>query len=602
MNCRLTTAFITTFLLLFVSAFGQESEEIRSRIHELVVTSDNLVYDNPTRSLELSSEANKWARELKDDSLIAVTLNRVGSAHWSLGNAIEALEKIQESLQIAEINGYEQIMSKNYGNIGNVYRTVGLDLDAIGYYRLELAIQEKLNTPFRLFTINNDIGKAFLDINFYDSAHKYFDKAASYLDDNFIHLHSIFYFNLAETYFKQDEWAMTDSLLQITFNNAEEHGSKRGIIRANQLQAELDRKYGNAEKALMHAQKAVGLAVESNVKELIYICSKTLSNCYADLGNYEDAYMQNNVYEAYLDSVQNISVVNELELLNYYQRLFRVRVLEEKNTLNVQVAEQRRFIIYLLVGVLVVAIFMISVIIRRGRKIDKQAKELQELDAFKNKIFAIISHDLKSPIQAVSFAIEMFHEKLISKEEIESHLPDIKDKTSQLLDLLNNIFQWASGQIGGEALKKEEFHLLKVVNDLEIELAEKLEDKDIKMGYDQEMKMKLHSNSSIVRIVLRNLLVNAIKFSHHDTTIRIKAYQDKNAKVVEVIDEGIGMEANLLKGLFSMEMGSSDGTDGEKGNGIGLALCSDFIRELGGKIEVESQPGKGSTFRVFFFE
>lgn len=564
--------------------------------------SDELVFDDPALSLDLSMEANKLARELEDDSLLAITLNRMGSAQWSLGNAIEALDNIQESLQIAEINGYEQIMSKNYGNIGNVYRSVGLDLDAIGYYRLELAIQEKLNNSFRLFSINNNLGKTFLEINYYDSAHKYFDKAGSYLNENFIHLHSIFYFNLAETYFKQDEWAMADSLLQITFENAEKYGSKRGIIRANQLQAELDRMYGNGDKALMHAQKAVELANESKVKELIYICNKTLSKCYAAVGNYEDAYMHNNLYEAYLDSVQNISVVNELELLNYYQRLFRVRVLEEKNTLNVQVAEQRRFIINLLIGIIVLALFMISVIIRRGRKINRQAKELQELDAFKSKIFAIISHDLKSPIQAVSFAIEMFHEKLISKEEIESHLPDIKNKTSQLLDLLNNIFQWASGQIGGEALKKEKFRLLKVVNDLEGELAERLESKNIKLEFDHEMKLKLHSNSSIVRIVLRNLLVNAIKFSHKDTKIEIKAYKEKKNRVIEVIDQGIGIDENLLKGLFSMEMGSSDGTDGEKGNGIGLALCSDFIRELGGKIEVESEKGKGSTFRVVFFD
>ena len=102
---------------------------------ELVARCDDQVYDNPAGSLTLATEANKLARELKNDSLIAVTLNRIGSAHWSLGNEIEALENIQQSLQIAETRGYEHLMAKNYGNIGNVYSAAGLDLDAIGYYR-----------------------------------------------------------------------------------------------------------------------------------------------------------------------------------------------------------------------------------------------------------------------------------------------------------------------------------------------------------------------------------------------------------------------------------------------------------------------------------
>lgn len=566
----------------------------------MVAQCDDQVYDNPTRSLVLATEANKLARELKNDSLIAVTLNRIGSAQWSLGNEIEALENIQESLQIAETRGFEHLMAKNYGNIGNVYSAAGLDLDAIGYYRLELKLQEKLNTPFRLFAINNNIGKAYLDIDFYDSAHFYLNKAGMYLNDSFVHLHSILYFNLAEANFKEKKYAIADSLLGITLKNAEQFNSKRGIIRANQLMAELQRVYGNKQKALDHALLSTKLANESNAKELIYLCNKTLSNCYGDLKDYENAFMHNQLYEAYLDSVQNVSTVNELELLNYYQRLFRMRVLEEKNTLNKQVAEQRQFIIYGLIGVIVIALFMISVIVRRGHKIDKQTRKLEELNAFKSKIFAIVSHDLKSPIQSVSSAIEMFQEKLITKEEIEMHLPEIRSKTSGLLDLLNNIFQWAEGQMEGEALKREKFQLVQLIKDLEAELTERLEAKQIKLEYKKNLQLELNSNPGIVRIVLRNLLVNAIKFSHKNTTISIRAYDGGTSRIIEVQDQGIGMNEMMLKGLFTMDLGSSLGTDGEKGNGLGLALCYDFVRELGGKIEAESQEGVGTTFRVHF--
>ena len=567
---------------------------------ELVAQCDDQVYDKPARSLSLAQDAFQLAEELEDDSLIAVTLNRIGSAQWSLGNEIEALEKIQQSLQIAETRGYEALMAKNYGNIGNVYSAAGLDLDAIGYYRLELSIQEKLDKPFRLFAINNNIGKAFLDVDFYDSAHHYLNKASQYLNENFIHLHSILYFNLAEAFFKQKDWNKADSLLKITLENAETFNSTRGIIRANQLTAELERIKGNKSKALEHAKIATKLAEESRVKELIYICNKTLSNCYSDLNDYQNAFIHDQIYESYLDSVQNVSTVNELELLSYYQRLFRLRVLEEKNTLNKQMAEQRQFIIYGLVGVILFAIFMISLIIRRGQQINRQTKKLEELNAFKNKIFAIVSHDLKSPIQAVSAAIEMFQEKLISKQDIETHLPEIRSKTSQLLDLLNNIFQWAEGQMEGEALKKEEFQLIEVVKNLEEEISEKLKDKEIAFDYDKKMSLTLHSNPSIVRIVLRNLVINAIKFSHKNSKVILRAFARGNETILEVEDQGIGMKPAMLKNLFTMELGSMPGTSGERGNGLGLALCYDFIRELGGRIEAESEEGVGSTFRVYF--
>lgn len=592
---------ICLLCFLITSSFGFSQKEDKAHlIIELVAQSDDQVYDNPSRSLELAIKANELANELKNDSLIAVTLNRIGSAHWSLGNQIIALEKIQESLQIAETRSYMHLMAKNYGNLGNVYSASGLDLDAIGYYKAELEIQKNLNVPFRLFVINNNIGKAYLDIDHYDSAHHYLNKASEFLNDNFIHLHSIFYFNLAEANFKQGRFKEADSLLAITLQNAEQFQSLRGIIRANQLKAELEIQNGNFEKALEHALIATNMAKESNVKELIYITNKTLSNCYARLKRFELAYKHDQIFEAYVDSVQNVSTVNELELLTYYQRLFRLRVLEEKNSLNKKVAEQRQFIIYGLVGVLIIALFMISIIVERGRKIKKQSKKLEKLDAFKTKVFAIVSHDLKSPIQSVSSALELFQEKLLSKEDIEKHLPEIRERTSGLLDLLNNIFQWAEGQMTGEDLKKESFELVKVIHDVEAELQERLKGKSIVLDFDRKSKITLYSNAGIVRIVLRNLIINAIKFSHRNSTVAVNVVTSENVKIIEVQDTGVGIRPSAIEGIFSMESGTTLGTDGEKGNGLGLALCYDFIRGLGGKMEVESSEGVGSTFRLYF--
>ncbi|NQZ77977.1 MAG: HAMP domain-containing histidine kinase, partial [Ekhidna sp.] len=161
-----------------------------------------------------------------------------------------------------------------------------------------------------------------------------------------------------------------------------------------------------------------------------------------------------------------------------------------------------------------------------------------------------------------------------------------------------NVFLWAEGQMEGENLSKEEFTLLSVIKDLESELKDRLDKKGISLAYETAKEITLYSDAGIVRILLRNLIVNAIKYSHPNSSIEINCIRGNQTNVLEVIDTGIGMAEETVNGLFTGEIDSTDGTAGEKGNGLGLALCYDFVRRLGGTIAVESTLGKGSVFRV----
>ncbi|WP_436514849.1 ATP-binding protein [Ekhidna sp. To15] len=588
--------FIIIVLGLAPVALAQKDDI--QRVSDLILSCDSLLYDQPQMSLELAMKANELANSVSNDSLKAISLNRIGSAHWSLGNQMQALEKIQESLQISELNNFEEIMAKNLGDIGNVYATCGLILDAIGYYKSELVIQKERQDTLRLYTINNSLGEAFLDLKNYDSANHYLQSAASFLVPQFEHLHSIYYYNQAELYFMKDQSDLADSLIALTLSNAQQFKSKQGIIRANQLRAEWELSMDNRTKALRHAQLAFTVAKASKVKELIYMTSKTLSKCYGKLQLYQEAYEKQLLYEQYLDSVQSVTIVSELELLSYYQRLFQMRVLESKNTVNKELAEQRQLIIQGLVVALLIAAILIAIIVLVVRELGMRKRELEKLNSFRSKIFAIVSHDLKSPIQSVSSVIELFHQKLISKEEIEPVLPEVRDKTSNLMNLLNNIFLWAEGQMEGENLKKETFELHETLEELKDELAERLNDKKVVLNYPSAKGFLVHSDPGILRILLRNLIVNAIKFSNQDSTIEVNAVRGEKTKVIEVIDYGIGMTPEIKENIMKGELTSTTGTAGEKGNGLGLALCFDFAKSLGGEMEIESVLGKGSVFRI----
>lgn len=564
----------------------------------LLEDSRTAIYDLPGQSLALASEAYDLANAMENDSLKAAALNRIGNAHWSIGNQMKAIEFLQSSLQISEVAGFEELVAKNYGNIGNVYNAVGFNLDAINYYKLELGIQENYQRQRRLFAIYNNIAMAYFNLNRYDSTHYYLDKARERMNDDFVHLSPILYANMAEAYLAQGNLLLADSLLDLTYETSKQYDIKRTTLIANQLKAELERKKGEPAHALEHALVAKKMAIEMGIKDLIYVTSQTLAGCYGDLGMYDQAYINQMDYEIYRDSVQNSRVRNELELLSYYQRLFRMRVLESRNELNFQLAEQRQFIIQGLVVVLIISAILLGIIFFFAMKNRRQKRQLENLNAFKSKIFAIVSHDLKSPIQSVSSVIEMFNEKLLSKEDIEPVIPEVKEKTSNLISLLNNIFLWAEGQMEGENFKRDTFLINEVLDDLFEELKDRLNTKGIVLEYDR-VPSQICSNKGIVRILLRNLLVNAIKFSHSNSVIKVNVMDQENYKVIEVIDEGIGINSSIKEGLFTGGLTTTDGTAGEKGNGLGLALCSDFVKGLGGAIEVESEEGKGSTFRVF---
>ena len=589
------TVFTLGFVLV-VSVQAQQPERVR--FNTLVVQSDSLLYDQPQTSLSLALEASELAKQQGLDSLRAIALNRVGISQWSIGNQLEAIEKIQASLQISEVEDYEALKARNLWAIGKIYAASGLDLDALGYFRSALSLQTEIGGKQSLFEINNDIGNVFLDVKNYDSALKYFERSGVLLDESFKQIHSSFFLSWAEFHYIMNDFEKADSLVRLSIENATSFKNMRWIILGNELKAKLERNKSSLEEAYMYAEEAYRLAKQSRVKELIYRTSKTLSDCLGAMGRYEEAYQKQQIFEAYLDSVRNIATINELELLSYYQRLFQVRVLESKNELNKQVADQRQLIIQGLVLALIIAGILIAIIVLVVRELGIRKRELEKLNAFRSKIFAIVSHDLKSPIQSVSSVVELFNEKLISKEEIEPVLPEVRAKTANLLSLLNNIFLWAEGQMEGENFSREVFVLNDVLEPLEQELSDRLHAKEIKLNYSSARSFKLYSNPGIIRILLRNLVVNAIKFSNKNATIEINTVEGEKVKILEVIDNGIGISSEMLESIFSGGLVSTDGTQGEKGNGLGLALCHDFAKSLGGKIEVESKLGEGSVFRI----
>ena len=596
--------FILCFLFILRSneIFSQDSLKYHKEdIFKLVKFSDSLFYSEPEKSLELLNKALKKSNDIKDDSLFAVAVNRIGAIHTLYGDLIEALNKLQFSLQVADIKKYEQLYAKNFSDIGDVYSQAQLELDALDYYGIEQSTKKKYNDNTSLIDLK--IGKTYLSLHNYDSAGNYFDRLFEEKKLEEILL-PILYLNQAKLLFvlSKDNLKLADSLCSIARKKSLKINNLIALIQINHFKAELELEKGNISKANEYAKESIRVSEKLKSKLFISISHEVLAKCMAKNNQYKDAFIHTSISKVYLDSVRNKSVINELELLSYYQKLFKYRVLETKNDTNKNIATQRRLINIILTVALVFFIILLVIIIKNSKKITKQKLELEQLNKFKSKVFAILSHDVQSPIRSVIGVVELFHKKLVTKEEIKPLLPEIEDRMNKLQELLNNLLQWGGTQIEKDNVIHKPVDILNVVKKLELDLEDELNSKKIMLNYNNKTSCIINTNKDLLIIILRNIITNAIKFSYERSNIQINCIKKENAHIISIKDDGIGMNKKFVKKIFTGDLTGTIGTKGEIGNGVGLALCKDFIRILGGEITVESEVKKGTTFFITFYE
>ncbi len=240
-----------------------------------------------------------------------------------------------------------------------------------------------------------------------------------------------------------------------------------------------------------------------------------------------------------------------------------------------------------------------------AKKVEKQRDALEELNATKDRFFAIIAHDLKNPFAALHSMIDTIHRDYASFDEQERifYMEHIRSIAHRIYNLLDNLLLWATSQTGRISFKKEIFEISELVSEnvrLAMPAAEK---KRIHLTEKVGEGLQVVADRNMISTVLRNLISNAIKYSHHESKVEIEALakngngQEKFIEV-SVSDQGIGINNDMLENLFRIDKNpSTRGTDDEKGSGLGLILCKDFVLKNGGRIWVESEEEQGSVFR-----
>jgi signal transduction histidine kinase len=341
------------------------------------------------------------------------------------------------------------------------------------------------------------------------------------------------------------------------------------------------------------ARKSIERAYRLDATDLALDNYKILYQVYSKEGNFKKAFENVLKYTATKDSLnerENQSLIHGLET--------KYKVQEQENRLTLLEKQKRLFIILTIVSILFVLsmIFIVIMVYRRSLVNKGLMKQLSLANESKERLLSIISHDLRGSVGTLRIAAKTISEGMTNLEEARNLLESFYPVADSTYDLLENLLTWAK-------CNKEEITPvfskidLKEIIDKSVEHTQHLAlSKSIKVISELE-SITVDADKNMLLSIIRNILSNAIKFSHAKGEVVISSAIEDRYVIVSVTDNGIGIEEDSLNQLFkSPEDIQSPGTMGERGSGLGISICKTFLQSHGGEIWAESTPGIGSTF------
>jgi len=526
-------------------------------------------------------------------------------AYYVLSNSSESYS---HSLKVIEIaRQLEDQKSVLFGQVqlGLSYMLQNRLRESIDVFWDFLALAEKLNDTA-------SIARAYLDLSIALEALKSYDSAVTYVDKSIEFASAVgesYYLAMA---YNRKGYVLSnlgnyEDARQNHFNALEIMDStntwERGFAFAGLAQAYGG--LGNFEQGIIYGEKSLELARQMDAKWEIRNSAEILSRVYAQVGDYEKAYEYHKLYKLYHDSI--FTEDNEKRIVGLEVRQARTErdALQIENELQSQILEQRNTQLILVAVITVILVVLLGVLYVNAKSRKKYAEEislqrdrLDELNRSKDKILSLLAHDMRSPINSIIQLIYLMKNDRDEHVDYDTLLEEVYQRTNAISISLKGILEWAVRQF---QQKKPELSACEIslVVDEQMNLCDYDANlKQIKIEHDKTGAVNVMVDHEQLRIMVRNLISNAIKFSRNEGKIQVY-YNDLGDRLgLSIRDEGIGMSEEQVAGLFQNKGVSTRGTNNEAGTGLGLFICKEFAEMNGGSLEVVSKKGEGSEFSL----
>lgn len=614
---------------------------------------------NPMKAMEKAKNALKIAEASKNFQEQARALQTLGQAQrYLLSDFDKALEHSFEALKIEEQYKLEFLKATTLSSIAEIYKEIGNNNKSLGFYMQALVVYQKLKDSRGMIQTYNAIGISYLLLNSPQKALNYHEKALSLskrLNSKQLEGSTIFY--IAEVLKSEEKYKEAIDYQSKALAIRKTLNDEAGLGASYTSLGEIYSRAGNMEKALSHHVAGIrlkrklndkkGLAksynevgtifiktedynraiknlelalqygVEENAKKQIRESYELLYTCHAAQENYSQALEYKELFSAiseFIYSEESDRKIAEMETrFEIQKKEDEIGLLQkDKEVRDLKIAKQNDLKNSLIVGLVLLAIIATLIYYsyqtKRKSNIDLTATNIQikeknlaleELNATKDKFFSIISHDLKGPLNSLtSFSSLLInHTAHLSKEEIQMLAVDLDKSVKGLFGLLENLLEWSRSQSGNIKLNPEVLDIQDLINQCKQVLSKTAENKNIRLITPDYLNFSIMADRNSVSTIIRNLISNALKFTPQGGEVKVEAVESSNMVLVSVSDTGVGMSEDVMDKLFRIDKKhSTKGTANEKGTGLGLILCKEFVEKNGGTISVESKEGQGSIF------
>ena len=232
--------------------------------------------------------------------------------------------------------------------------------------------------------------------------------------------------------------------------------------------------------------------------------------------------------------------------------------------------------------------------------LEETNKKLHELNLTKDKFFSIIAHDLKSPFSNLIGFLSLLNSRVDSyeRDKIKKFVKLSYQSSTKIYNLLDDLLKWSRSQLNVIEIKKQKVDIRKIINANTKFIENAAENKNVEIRINLQEEISISTDENMVNTIIRNLLSNAVKFSHSNGVVTISGQKAGREIIISIKDSGVGLSNDDIGKLFRVDVPTQQiGESKEKGTGLGLIICKDFVEQLGGKIWVESELGNGSTFK-----
>jgi two-component system sensor histidine kinase/response regulator len=567
----------------------------------------NYMQEKYTEALIAYQKAVFILEKIKDTKGLAGVFYNIGRVYYYQNNYPLAIEYYQKGLKIADKTQQSSILR----NIGVMYfhqKNYALSLE---YSLKGLKIEEEIGVKQNIATMLMNIGVMYYELGNYEVSLEYLQKSLK-MHEQRGDGHGIadVLLCLGELYMRQKQYPLALENLEKSLKmikGAKGRNERQVTLYSLKNIAEIYQIQKNYDKSIEYAKKSVEIAQELKQLVEIGITSKTLYEAYKGKGDYAHAFQYLELHKQTEDSLFSVNKTKALANLEAKAEIEKQKVEIEKQK---EAREFQQYITYLILAGLLLVLVFAYFIFKFGQKqkkakeeiqqakeeIEAQAEELERLNQFKDRLFSIIAHDLRSPMATLRGTISILDPNILNQAELTTIKTELIKQFEVTDKILQDLLQWTKDQMKGETIEQKTLNFNEMVNEKINLFTPIAESKQISLLSEVMPDTQVLADENHVNIILQNLLSNALKFTYSGGIITITSKKLDKMVQITVKDTGKGMNKDQQSKLFSTQHFTTKGTADEKGNGLGLHLVKDLVEKNGGKIWVTSEEEKGSAF------